>query len=79
MNHASIQTPPCGEIIITYIHAVIESKYFKYKTYNSEKGTEFTSSTIKIASVMTLEQILYLVDDRSFYQTDPNKEFENYV
>lgn len=57
----------------------MQSKYFKYKTYNSEKGTEFTSSTIKIASVMTLEQILYLVDDRSFYQTDPNKEFENYV
>lgn len=44
-----------------------------------KKGTGFTSSIIKIASIITLEQIPYLVDDRSQYKTDPNKEFENYV
>lgn len=78
MNHASIQTLPCGEVIHINMQSLNQC-IFNIKLITQKKGSGFTSSIIKIASIITLEQIPYLVDDRSFNQTDPNKEFENYV
>lgn len=80
MNHASIKTLPCGEVIHIYMQSLNQCIFnIKLIRVTQKKGKGFTSSIIKIASIITLEQIPYLVDDRSLYQTDPNKEFENYV